>query len=83
LATLSPAQPSGNLELLWQIGLNMLPPTNPDTKEGFQEFLYLAHIYQAVSLKTETETYRWLQQYFCPSSTDAAWCHQTPRPGRA
>ena len=49
----------GNRELLWQIGLNMdLDPASLETREGFQEFLYLSQVYQAVSLKTETETYR-------------------------
>ena len=62
------------MELLWQIGLNMhLDPATLDTRDGFQEFLYLTQVghkhvciillchiqvYQAVSLRTETETYR-------------------------
>ena len=51
--------PNGNMELLWQISLNMdLDQTQLDTVTGFQEFLYLSQVYQAVSLKTETETYR-------------------------
>ena len=81
LLTLHTCQPStvtltspGNMELLWQIGLNMhLDPATLDTREGFLEFLYLAQVrhdtymsslllhaqvYQAVSLRTETETYR-------------------------
>ena len=33
-----------------QTALNNVP--------GFQEFLYLTQVYQAVSLKVETETYR-------------------------
>ena len=51
--------PGGNLELQWQISLNMdLDMDTLENTEGWQEFLYLAHVYQAVSLKTETETYR-------------------------
>jgi len=51
--------PGGNLELQWQISLNMdLELDSLENTEGWQEFLYLAHVYQAVSLKTETETYR-------------------------
>ena len=35
----------GNMELLWQIGLNMhLDPATLDTREGFQEFLYLTQV---------------------------------------
>ena len=51
--------PNGNNELTWQISLNMdLNMASLDSVSGFQEFLYLAQVYQAVSLKTETETYR-------------------------
>lgn len=51
--------PGGNLELQWQISLNMdMDLDSLENTEGWQEFLYLAHVYQAVSLKTETETYR-------------------------
>ena len=50
--------PNGNLELLWQIGLNMDVPDQLETEEGFKQFLWLTQVYQAVSLKTETETYR-------------------------
>ena len=51
--------PNGNMELLWQISLNMdLDQSQLDTVTGLQEFLYLSQVYQAVSLKTETEAYR-------------------------
>jgi len=51
--------PNGNMELLWQIGLNMnLDAETLDTVDGFKEFLYLTQVQQAVALKTESETYR-------------------------
>ena len=51
--------PGGNLELLWQINLNLdLDQDSLNNVQGLQEFLYLTQVYQAVSLKTETETYR-------------------------
>lgn len=34
---------TGNTELLWQIGLNMqLDSSSLETREGFQEFLFLS-----------------------------------------
>jgi len=51
--------PGGNLELPWQIGLNLyIDLDSLDTIPGMMEFLYLAQVYQAVSLKTESEHYR-------------------------
>ena len=40
--------PNGNMELLWQIGLNMnLDPATLDTVDGFKEFLYLTQVWEA------------------------------------
>eukprot|EP00095_Tigriopus_kingsejongensis_P004036 maker-scaffold5_size1054832-snap-gene-4.13 protein:Tk04036 transcript:maker-scaffold5_size1054832-snap-gene-4.13-mRNA-1 annotation:"Beta-mannosidase" len=51
--------PSGNEELPWQIHLHMeLPEQELDTSLGFQEFLYQSQVYQAESLRVETEHYR-------------------------
>jgi hypothetical protein len=46
--------PNGNLELPWQIHLNLrINLAELNTEEGLKEFLYLAHIYQAL-LKIST-----------------------------
>ena len=76
----------GNRELLWQIGLNMdLDPASLETREGFKEFLYLSQVYQAVSLKTETETYRWIWApawHRISRCSGEAWWRLTRSPGR-
>jgi len=51
--------PGGNLELPWQINLNLyLDLGGLQTETGMQEFLYLAQVYQAESLRVESEHYR-------------------------
>ncbi|XP_076069531.1 beta-mannosidase isoform X2 [Oratosquilla oratoria] len=48
--------PLGNTELNLQIGVHMHMP--PNSLVGYQYFLYLSQVHQAVAIKTETEFYR-------------------------